>query len=225
MASSESSSSNDKLSWGDRRFVKKAAEGGHSEVALGQLAQEKGSNPDVKSYGQQLVQDHTQANSQLMQIAQQKDLKLDEDKSKDDREYKRLSKATGSDFDRQFVEHEVKDHEKDIKEFEKAAKDSKDPQVRDFAAQVLPKLREHLAMAQRLQQSIVPTGRTGANSWRSDSGGTSSSDASSNSSSTGSSSTGLSTGSSASMNSSTSSSDASSGAGAGASSSSTSSTR
>lgn len=177
MANNESSNatSEKKLSWGDRRFVEKAAEGGQSEVALGQLAQDKASNPDVKAFGQTLVQDHQNANSQLMQIAQQKDVKLKEDKSKEDHEYKRLAKASGDQFDREFIKHEVKDHEKDIKMFEKAAKDSKDEDVRNFASQVLPKLREHLAMAQRLERSIVPTGRTGKDSWRSDADTTSTS--------------------------------------------------
>lgn len=174
MANNESSnaSSEQKLSHSDRRFVEKAAEGGQSEVALGQLAQEKASNPDVKSFAQSLVQDHQNANSQLMQIAQQKDVKLKEDKSKEDHEYKRLAKASGDEFDREFIKNQVKDHKKDIKMFEKAAKDSKDEDVRNFATQVLPKLREHLAMAQRLEQSIAPTGRTGSHSWRSDAGST-----------------------------------------------------
>lgn len=158
-SNNDNSSGKDKLSWGDRHFLRKAADGGESEVALGQLAQEKASNPDVRQFGQTLVQDHTQADSQLMQIAQEKNVKIDQDNEKD-RTYKRLSKMSGSDFDREFVDHEVDDHEKDIKMFEKEAQNAKDPDVRQFASTVLPKLREHLAMAQRLQNSIVPTSNT-----------------------------------------------------------------
>ena len=156
---SANSSSNDKLSWSERRFVEKAAKGGKEEVALGQLAQEQASNPDVKSFGQTLVQDHTMANSQLEQLAQQKNVKMDQKDDGKDHFYKSLSKKSGTDFDKEFVDHEVKDHQKDIKEFQKMAQDAKDPDLKNFAAQILPKLQEHLATAQRLQQSIEATGR------------------------------------------------------------------
>lgn len=172
--SADQSSSSQKLDWRDRHFVEKAAKGGQSEVALGQLAQDKASNPDVKAFAQSLVQDHSNANSQLMQLAQQKNVQVKQEDATKDHMYKRLSKASGQQFDREFVQNQIRDHEKDIKMFEKEAKDAKDPDVRNFASQVLPKLREHLAMAQRLKQSIVPTGRSGANSWRSDAGETSS---------------------------------------------------
>ena len=44
----------------DQAFVKKALEGGDAEVQLGQLAQQKSQSPDVKQFGQKMVQDHTQ---------------------------------------------------------------------------------------------------------------------------------------------------------------------
>lgn len=167
-SSSNDQSNNDKLSWGDRRFVHKAAKDGKAEVALGQLAAEKASNPDVRSFAQQLIQDHEAADAQLMQLASQKNVKMDSKEDGKDHTYNRLSKKSGQDFDREFVDHAVKMHQDDVKDFEKEAKDAKDPDVRNFAAQVLPKLREHLAMAQRLQQSIVPTGRSDNSSGRSD---------------------------------------------------------
>lgn len=173
---SNSSSTSDKLSWSERHFVEKAAKGGMSEVALGQLASQQASNPDVKSFGETLVRDHQMANSQLMQIAQQKNVKMDKDEDGKDHFYKSLSKKSGTDFDREFVDHEAKDHKKDVKEFEKMAQDAKDPALKNFAAQTLPKLREHLATAQRLQQSIEATGHpSGFNSSNSSSDSTSSS--------------------------------------------------
>jgi putative membrane protein len=165
---SSSTSSGKKLSWSDRHFVTKAADGGMSEVQLGQLAAQKASNPDVRAFGQKLVQDHSVVNSELMSLANNKNVKIDKDETKD-RTYRRLSKASGEDFDREFVEHAIDDHEKDIKMFEKAANDAKDPDVRNFASKHLADLREHLATAQRLQQSIAPTGRTDRESWKSQS--------------------------------------------------------
>src|SRR5687767_1919815 len=62
----------DKLSWGDRRFVTKAADGGRDEVQLAELAAQRATNPEVKSFAQKLVTDHTKVNSELMSLASQK---------------------------------------------------------------------------------------------------------------------------------------------------------
>jgi putative membrane protein len=230
-ASSSSSSSSNKLSWTDRRFVTKAADDGQAEVQVAQLAADKASNPDVKQFAQQMVQDHTQANQQLMSLASSKNVKLDKDDGKD-RTYKRLSKASGNDFDREFVEHMVDEHEKDVKLYEKASQNAKDPEVRQFASSTLEHLRHHLQLAQQLQQTVASANGSSNSSWRTSS---SSSDSSNPSSSPTGSTSGFSSGSSdmsghstnagTTGSSSGSSANSSSGAGASSSSSSTSSLR
>ncbi len=173
-----SSTSSGKLSWTDRRFVTKAAEDGQDEVQLAQLASQKASNPDVRNYAQQLVEQHQQVNSELMSIANQRNLKLDKDES-NSRAYKRLNKASPQDFDREFVAHMIDEHEKDIKLFQKAASDAKDSQVREFASKHVADLQQHLQMAQHLQQSVIPTGEDSTSrsgqSYRGTSAGSSSS--------------------------------------------------
>src|SRR3954468_19197496 len=52
-----------KLNWSDRHFVTKAADGGQTEVQLGQLGVERASNPDVRAFAQKLITDHTTANA------------------------------------------------------------------------------------------------------------------------------------------------------------------
>ena len=64
-----------------------------------------------------------------------------------------LRGLSGAEFDRMYVEHMVKDHEKDIKEFEKESSKGEDSDVKSFAEQTLPKLREHLQTAQGLVQA------------------------------------------------------------------------
>ncbi|MDO8540142.1 MAG: DUF4142 domain-containing protein [Opitutaceae bacterium] len=157
--------SGDKLSWGDRRFVTKAAEGGNDEIALAKLATERAANSDVRSFAQKLVDDHENVASELSSIASSKNVKIEKDDDHD-RTYKRLSRKSGSEFDHEFVEHMIDEHEKDIKMFEKAAQDAKDPDVRSFAAKHVDHLRQHLQQAQSLRQSIMPTGRSDDNSGR-----------------------------------------------------------
>ena len=170
----ETTSSSGRLSWGDRRFVQKAADGGHDEVNLAQLAAQRATSSEVKSFAQKLVDDHTKVNSELMSLASQKNVKVDTDNDKD-RTYKRLNKKSGSEFDQEFVEHMIDDHEKDIKMFEKAASDAKDPEVRAFASKHVSDLRAHLQQAESLRQSLMPTGRMDDRSGRSTPGGTTSS--------------------------------------------------
>jgi uncharacterized protein (DUF305 family) len=66
------------------------------------------------------------------------------------RSYDKLSGMTGTDFDKEFVNHMIQDHQKDIADFTKEA-DAKDGKVSDLAAKQLPTLKKHLAMAQALQ--------------------------------------------------------------------------
>ena len=161
----ESSSSN-KLGWGDKRFVTKAADAGKAELELAKLAAQQASNPEVKSFAQKLVEDHGKVNSELMSMASSKNVKLDDDDDPKDRHYKRLAKKTGAEFDQEFVEHMIDEHEKDVKMFEKAASDAKDSDIRAFASKHVDHLRMHLQTAQSLRQTIMPTGRTDESTTR-----------------------------------------------------------
>jgi putative membrane protein len=166
-----STTGRDKLSWGDRRFVNKAAEEGHAEHQLAQLAAQRATSSEVRTYAQKLVEEHAKVNAELKTIASEKNVDVDIDDDQD-RAYKRLNKKTGSEFDQEFVEHMIDEHERDIKMFEKAASDAKDPEVRAFASKHVGSLREHLQQAQSLRQTLMPTGRLDDSSGRSTPGAT-----------------------------------------------------
>lgn len=136
----------------DKTFATNAAQGGLAEVQTGQLIQQKNASPQAKQFAQTLVQDHSQANDQLQQIAQQKELNVPQQPSSDARsELKKMQGMSGAQLDKEFARHEVQDHKKDIAMFEKEAKSGKDPELKDFAQKTLPVLRKHLQMAQALQ--------------------------------------------------------------------------
>ncbi|MDQ2843812.1 MAG: DUF4142 domain-containing protein [Acidobacteriota bacterium] len=133
------------LNSGDSTFAMKAAQGGMAEVQLGKLAADKASNPDVKAFGQQMVDDHTKANDQLKSVAQQENMTLPTDlNAKDQAMYDRMSKLSGAAFDRAYVKDMVKDHEMDVKEFQKESTAGKDDNIKNFASQTLPVLQGHL---------------------------------------------------------------------------------
>jgi len=136
-------------------FITKAAEGGKAEVELGNLASSKASSPDVKSFGQMMVTDHTKANDELMSIAKTKNVTVSTDldaKHKSTRD--RLDKLSGAAFDKAYMADMVKDHQTDVKEFETASQ-SADPDVKAFASKTLPTLRHHLEEAQRISKQVA----------------------------------------------------------------------
>lgn len=143
----------DNLDRADRNFVKEAAIDGMYEVEVGKIASEQGGDPAVKSFGRKLASDHSAANDELKQLSSARNLDLPgELPMAKQRSLDKLRKASGSQFDRQFIDKvAIKDHEKDIKRFEEQARKGKDPEIRAWAEKTLPKLREHLADARRLQ--------------------------------------------------------------------------
>ncbi|MFP5289318.1 MAG: DUF4142 domain-containing protein [Thermoanaerobaculia bacterium] len=139
----------------DHKFVMEAAQGGMMEVELGRLASQKASNPEVKAFAQRMVTDHGKANDQLKQVASQTGVSLPTMLPRDMRnEMDQMSRASGAEFDRLYMSHMVKDHRKDVSEFEKEAEKGKDQAVRSFAQQTLPTLREHLTMAQDIASKV-----------------------------------------------------------------------
>ena len=143
-----------KLARADRKFMDKAAADGMYEVQVGQLASTKASDPNVKSLGDKLVHDHTAANKKLMQLASSKGVELPAGPTRGERrEIEKLSKQTGSKFDDMFARAVAKDHQKDIKEFQKASGKVKDADLKAWIDKTLPGLREHLALAEKLPES------------------------------------------------------------------------
>jgi putative membrane protein len=157
MTNDSSGTSSAKLAPTDRQFIKKAAEGGLAEVELGKLASEKAESSDVKQFGQRMVDDHTKANDQLKQVASEKGVSVpDKLSAKDAATKARLEKLSGKAFDRAYMRDMVTDHTKDVSEFRMESKNAKDPDVKNFASQTLPTLKDHLKEA----KSIAP--KTGA---------------------------------------------------------------
>ncbi len=140
-----------RLSAADRQFVTKAAQGGMAEVELGNLAVKKASSQSVKDFGQRMVDDHTKANDQLKQVAANEGITLPTSlDSKDKKTMAHLSKLSGTAFDKAYMSDMVKDHKKDVADFQREAKTGQDSEVKGFAAKTLPTLQEHLQMAMNI---------------------------------------------------------------------------
>lgn len=138
-----------------KRFATKAAAGSIAEMELADLALERASNSNVKALASQIKQDHEQAQQKLRSLAAQKQLKLPEQTdAKHKREKDRLAKLQGSEFDDAYVRAMIKEHQKDVKAFERQAKSGKDAEFKGFANETLPKLRTHLDRAKQVQKEL-----------------------------------------------------------------------
>jgi putative membrane protein len=136
-------------------FFVKAADGGMAEVAAGKVAQEKSTNAKVKEFAGMMVQDHTGANTQLKELAAKKNVTLPDTVSNDHKEAAaEVSKKTGKNFDKAYMDMQVKDHEKTVDLFEKGSKNVKDPEVKSFIDNTLPKLKAHLESARNINKSL-----------------------------------------------------------------------
>ena len=172
-----SSDGTKELAMADKNFVTSAAVGGMFEVEAAKLAAGKASDPAVKAFASMLLSQHTKVNDELKQLAGSRSnvtlpTQLPSDKQA---QLKKLQQATGPAFDRQFVQQiGVKDHQDDIRAFEKVSKDSKDPELKAWAGKTLPTLREHLAQAKTLPgggNSASTTGRASTDDGSATTGG------------------------------------------------------
>lgn len=128
----------------DADFAVKAAEGGMMEVMMGELAQKNGMSQEVKDFGSMMVTDHSKANDELKALAAQKNINLPGALSQDKQDkYNDMAKKTGKDFDDDYIDMMVKDHEHDIDLFKDEADNGNDADIKAFAAKTLPTLQQH----------------------------------------------------------------------------------
>ena len=136
----------------DRMFARKALQGGLAEVEMGNLAQSRAQSEQVKSFGARMAKDHASADDKLKQVASVNRIELPAAMDPaSERMLTRLKKLQGAQFDVAYMDHMVADHKKDVKEFEHEAKSDRQNEIKQFAADTLPTLREHLALAQSTQ--------------------------------------------------------------------------
>jgi putative membrane protein len=145
----------------DLEFILEAAQGGMGEVELGKVAAQQGTSDEVKKFGQRMVDDHSKGEEELKTMAQRRGITLPSElDSKDKALMTRLSKLHGSSFDRTYMRNMVTDHKQDVAAFRREATSGKDPEVKAWAAKMLPTLEEHLKEAQAANKTAPA--RTGA---------------------------------------------------------------
>jgi putative membrane protein len=138
----------------ERMFIKKAAMGGMTEVALGKVAAQNGGSQDVKDFGNQMVTDHSKINDNLKEVAGKMGVTIpDSLDSMHQAMVDKMSKLSGAEFDKAYVKDMVKDHEKDIAEFDRAKSMVKNDDLKKFIDDSVPTMKDHLDKIKKFDQA------------------------------------------------------------------------
>lgn len=144
----------DKAAAADTAFIKKAADGGMTEVELGKIAEKNGQKDDVKTFGSHMVKDHGKANDNLKSIAAKMNVTVpDKVSAEHQAKIDKMGKLTGAAFDTAYAKEMVASHEKTIASFEAAKAKVANEDLKKFIDETLPTVKEHLDMAKKMQSA------------------------------------------------------------------------
>ncbi|MFC7515402.1 DUF4142 domain-containing protein [Herbaspirillum sp. GCM10030257] len=149
-SSGASKGSSSSVAKADQKMMRDLAEANLAEIETGKLALEKSQNDQVKAFAQKMIDDHTQSQKELEQLAQQKGVTLPtETDMKHKAAAKALSALEGDKFDKMYMNQVgVRDHKNTHQLLTKAQKNAKDPDLKAMAEKTAPIVNNHLTMAQ-----------------------------------------------------------------------------
>jgi putative membrane protein len=137
-----------------RYFIIQASIANQQEIAMGRLAVDQAISPEVKAFARQMVSDHTKAETQLMQLIRSRGFQIPREATDTPVADPMLKNTPAKDFDRVYVHMMAPGHRETVQLFTKYALTGKDPDVRAFAQQTLPVLKEHLASITAIDQNM-----------------------------------------------------------------------
>jgi putative membrane protein len=143
-----------KIAKQDSNALAKLAQSDMAEIEAGKVAAQKASNPEVKKYGQHMVDEHSKMLEEGKKLAESKGVKPPaQTDSKHQAALKKLQGLSGEEFDRAYMKQMVQDHEEALRLAQTTAKNSKDPEVKAHAEKGAPHIQEHLDQAKKLAQA------------------------------------------------------------------------
>jgi putative membrane protein len=139
----------------EQDFMMKASQANLSEINMSRLALQKTDNTDVRDYANMIQSDHTHALEDLTDLMQDKNVTQTKTLAPETKQdIDNMSRLTGPEFDREYVNMMVADHQKAVELFRDQAASALDPDVKKLVDNTLPTLEMHLEKAQRLQSRL-----------------------------------------------------------------------
>jgi putative membrane protein len=141
------------LNGGDLQFLVSASQQGSVQAELGEIAVTHAESADVKTFGQELAKENAVQSEQIKLLAINKGLPLPENLNPDKNPAARkLEKLKGLKFDKAYVEEMLVQLQSYDAIFERGIQ-SHDPDIKAFAASVLPVIKKHLAFLSHTEGS------------------------------------------------------------------------
>lgn len=140
-------------------YLAQAASSDQFEIQSAQLAQQASRNPAVQNFAGMLITDHTQSTQMLMAAAQSAHIPappptiLPPQQAMLDQ---LRASGTGPAFDQAFQQVQIQAHQQALALHQNYAQSGDVPALRATAAQIVPVVQKHLAMAQSLQVMAPP---------------------------------------------------------------------
>ncbi|PSB15666.1 hypothetical protein C7B61_07655 [filamentous cyanobacterium CCP1] len=132
----------------DNEFIIMAAQGNNAEIMMSELALERSDREDVRAYAERMIQEHTQANRQLEQIAAQQNMVLPQTADPLSMAVmQQLTQLSGEEFDLAYIGAQANAHLRAIGLYRTAIQQGQEEAVRSYASQLLPSIAEHYEMA------------------------------------------------------------------------------
>ncbi|MFC5459661.1 DUF4142 domain-containing protein [Massilia niabensis] len=152
-----------KMNKADSKGIMDMAMVNMAEIEMGKLAQSKSQNPEVKTYAQQMIDDHTKGLAEVQGVAQSKGVTLPTElDTKHKAMSNRLAKLSGEKFDREYMKvGGLAAHKEAHALLKKNQKAAKDPDVQALVTKMMPVVEQHLKSAQQM-----PTAKAGTTSGK-----------------------------------------------------------
>ena len=139
----------------DLPFMQEAASANLMEVQLGQLAQQRAVTPAVKQFGQRMVNDHTNLQTQLTNTASQNGVSFTPSLSSDhQKQISQLQSINALQFDRAYMTAMIQDHQNDVAKFQSQSGAAHSAPVQTLIARALPVLQQHLDLARQVGSQL-----------------------------------------------------------------------
>jgi putative membrane protein len=152
----------DDKKFNDTHFVDHAYTAGQNEILLNRMALERSRNEDVRKFSQKMLEDHGKANQELLLIVSEQRIAVpDKPLPEQEKGLQHISSNEVKDFDKEFMDHMVMNHEKSVKLFEQGSKELKNEKLKEFATKTLPTIKEHLKLAKETRDKVAKGDRAG----------------------------------------------------------------
>lgn len=139
----------------DQSFLTQAAVGNKAEIMAGQLAAEKGTNASVKAFGQMMVTEHGQAQTDLQNLYTSLGKTMPDSVDAEHQAFMtQLSSLSGRAFDSAYINSQITDHQKTVTVFQTEINNGNNTSVRNYASTYLPHIQMHLQKADSISKTL-----------------------------------------------------------------------